>query len=178
MPRRTIEINPFSPKSINSAIMSLRREKKRLEEFRQAFLEELGKLIVEDIKARYHFANAQTPILKNDGYEVTAEITEDGLLIKSSGKSVLFLEFGTGVYSNGSEYSVDSQGWIYPGSYSELHRRTYQIWQRSGGRLYAYPDGSYVYDEPAARAYDYVIEHFDYYVENAINAAVRRVKGK
>ena len=141
MARRTIEVNPFSSKSINSAIMSLRREEKRLLEFHQAFFEELGKLIAEDIRARYKFVNAQTPILRNDGFEVTAEVTKDGLLIKSSGQSVLFLEFGTGVYSNSSGYSEDSQGWIYPGSWSEWHRHTYQMWERSGGRLYAYQIG-------------------------------------
>lgn len=176
MARRTIEVNPFSSKSINSAIMSLHREKKRLLEFQQAFYEELGKLIAEDIRARYRFVNAQTPILDNTGFEVTPEITKDGLVIKTSGKSVLFLEFGTGVESSDSEYSEDSQGWIYPGSYSEWHRHTYQMWERSGGRQYAYPDGTYIYDEPAAKAYDYIFENFDDYVEDAINAAIRRVK--
>ena len=73
----------------------------------------------------------------NQGVRVTINKIENGWSIVASGKSVYFVEFGTGdavTNSHGFQVSVP----IYPGSYSETHAQQYSVkgyWYYGGERL-------------------------------------------
>ena len=175
MARRTIEVNPFSSKSINSAIMSLQREKKRMLEFQTILLDELGKIIADQIDLSYRAVKVMDLHLNNGYFTVTPTVSKGNLEIRAEGESVWFLEFGAGIEASGSVYAPDSVGFV-PGSYSELHADTYREWEESNHTLHAYPDGSYFYEQPPAHAYDDIIFNFDYYLGEALNEAVKRMR--
>lgn len=168
MYRRTIEVNPFSSKSINSAIMSLRGEKKRLtEDFKAAFLKHLGAELHGQLQWEYDDANLNRI---NEEVEVDDPyIDADGkVVIRAYGNSIAFVEFGAGVYADGSEFIALQ---FYPGSWSEQHGRTYQEWVDAG------MPGEYRFNQEPVRAFDSIIRDLDIHVRNAAYSAYKEVYG-
>lgn len=163
--RRTIEVNPFSSKSINSAIMSLRREKKRLQEdFRREFLEELGK----EIEGFVDWQLSATARERNE--ECYCEHTVEGntVIIRAYGENVIFVEFGAGVYADNGEYQ---QLGFEPGVWSEWHYQTYQAWVAAG------MPGEYRSNQVAAHSFDNIINDLDTHINNAAYTAYKKVYG-
>lgn len=162
MYRRTIEVNPFSSKSINSAIMSLRREKKRLtEDFKREFLDRLGLELAGRVD------------LEIDHEDIYAEHTVDGdkVTIRAYGEGIAFIEFGAGVYADNGEFNAIHVQ-FYPGSWSEDHARTYQEWVENG------MVGEYRYNQEPVHSFDTIIRELDSYIRIAADYAYQKVYGK
>ena len=168
MARRTIEVNPFSSKSINSAIMSLQREKKRLtDDFKASFLKHLGAELHGQLQWEYDDA-ILNPI--NDEIEVDDPyIDGDGrVVIRAYGESIAFVEFGAGIYADDGEFIALQ---FYPGSWSEQHGRTYQAWVDAG------MPGEYKWNQLPVHAFDSIIRDLDRHVRNAAYNAYKEVYG-
>ena len=170
MYRRTIEVNPFSSASINSAIMQLRREKTALErndpgiqrKRRTALVKRVAELIADRIVERY----GEVPNVNAKKYPPKVEY--DGAMgkawVSAKGLGLFFIEFGTGVYATSGE------GWkygYYPGSWSEEHAQTFQKYMLSGGVEYADENGDYIFNYEAADAFVRAIGHLDEIVKEA-----------
>lgn len=115
MSERIIEIDPLDP----SSIIRARRETERwLQEFDkkvERFLAEIAKLGAETAQAAY-----------GNGATVTVEPTGDGYLIRADGRGVVFLEFGAGdAVAVDNKYAGEMPFGVYPGSWSEQHKRQY-----------------------------------------------------
>lgn len=168
--RRTIEVNPFSSKSINSAIMQLHREKTALEKNdpgiqrkrRTAFVKLVAEKIADRIVERY----AEVP---NDNAEKQRPKVEfDGAMgkawVSAKGVGLFFIEYGTGTYA------TSGMGWrygFYPGSWSQEHEGTFQEYIRTNGESFADENGEYIYNNEAADAFVRAIGHIDEIVKEA-----------
>lgn len=72
---------------------------------------------------------------------VITEPIEKGYKLIASGEDVFFVEFGTGVFA-GSDHpwtSKTTEVKIYPGSWAETHKQTWQKWIGSGKDPMGYP---------------------------------------
>lgn len=165
MARRTIEVNPFSSKSINSAIMSLRREKKRLtEDFKNAFMNKLGL----ELSGLIQLELGRQARWFNEDVDAEYEVQGDTIVLRAYGESVAFVEFGAGVYADDGEF-VAMQ--FYPGSWSEQNAKTYQAWVEAG------MPGEYQWDQEPAHSFDTIIRNLDSYVREAADYAYKEVYG-
>lgn len=103
---KTITIDVFSPSSIDAAIRELREYSKRVERKTDELRERIAYFIAKDASAAFNTAVADDLIgedfvtgsvdveVKNEGDNVT--------LIIARGEDAVFMEFGAGVYHNGS----------------------------------------------------------------------------
>lgn len=168
--RRTIEINPFSSKSINSAIMQLRREKTAIERnepgIHRKRRTELVKLVAKKIAERVTERYGEVPNVNAKKYPPKVEY--DGAMgrawVSARGLGLFFIEYGTGVYATSGE------GWKYgffPGSWSYEHEQTFQTYMLSGQKAYADENGDYIYNNEAADAFIRAIGRLDEIVDEA-----------
>lgn len=89
----------LSKKSIQSAIAQLEEYRNSLDAKAKRLAERLATIGKEDASIRFTQAFY-------DGYndtEVSVETSETGYVVVASGEAVCFIEFGAGVYFNGSE---------------------------------------------------------------------------
>lgn len=98
MARHTITVK-LNSKSIGSAIKELRAYRAWVERKTAELTERLAKLGAGE--ARVRFAGAQYD--GNNDAEVSVEAIDRGYKIVAAGQSVFFIEFGAGVYYNGTE---------------------------------------------------------------------------
>ena len=98
MAKRTITVK-LNSKSIGSAIKELRAYKAWVERKTKELARRLAELGAGEAKVR--FAGAQYD--GNNDAEVSVEAIDNGYKIVASGGSVFFIEFGAGVYYNGTE---------------------------------------------------------------------------
>lgn len=129
-----LTINVFAPDSVAQAAREIRERQARFEQKQAVFLERLGQAGVQVAQARFDAALAeydgeQTPIeVRLDRQGNTAEIV-------ASGRTVAFLEFGTGVshpeHSTGMfrhgtyGYGLGRlRSWHYPGRDGKEHTTT------------------------------------------------------
>ena len=168
MYRRTIEVNPFSSKSINSAIMSLRREKKRVEDFQAKFCEKLAERIERDMNVRLN------EVYHGNNGDYSLEVTQDGksVFVNLNGSQVAFIEFGAG--TSASDGTRQSLGFT-PGSWSWYNKSTYQMWELSRGQHFSDENGRYLYEQEAAHAFDMVLDQFPLLARLSANEAYHEV---
>ena len=88
-----IDINIFDDKSIDNAIKALDKYKRNLEKASAEIAERLAKLGAQTVDNAYHSVPEDKP------FDVFYEPTKNGWLIVALGENVIFLEFGTGVYT-------------------------------------------------------------------------------
>lgn len=129
-----LTINVFDPASAAQAAREVRGRQARFAQKRAAFLERLGEAGLQVAKARFDAALAeydgeQTPI------EVRLDRQGDAAELIASGRTVAFLEFGTGVshpeHSTGMfrhgtyGYGLGRlRSWHYPGADGKEHYTT------------------------------------------------------
>ena len=128
---KTITIQ-LSPGSCDKAIKELRAYEKKLKPKLDNACKRLAEIGAQEAQRFFDMAENG-----NQGVRVTINKIENGWSIVASGKSVYFVEFGTGdavTNSHGFQVSVP----IYPGSYSETHAQQYSVkgyWYYGGERL-------------------------------------------
>lgn len=128
-----ITVNPFDPKSIDDAIQMVKQYKRDFEQKESEFLRRLAEIGVR--VAQSGFATADY-----DGVNdvvVSMERTSNGYSVVASGKTVGFIEFGTGVkypeWDNaGMDYTPPKHGTYGKGQGKNPHGWWFK--QNDGGR--------------------------------------------
>lgn len=121
-----IHINAFDTQSLDRAIKQLQDYQKKLDEKAQEVAKRLAE--IGATRAEIDFENA--PYDGNKEFDISVEKTDNGYSVKTSGKSVLFVEFGAGVTYGGGHPQAAEFG-MGPGTWPEPHYRKYH------GQLYA-----------------------------------------
>lgn len=131
---KVVKINMLDSKSIQNAMWELERIKRKTETFAEDLVRKLADRGV-DI-ASYHFENAVYAGTNDVSIGVSFDKNGKSARILASGQSVLFIEFGTGVYKESApeeimniksgsvlehgEYGMgkanNPKGWVYVGS--------------------------------------------------------------
>lgn len=113
----TIRVNINDPDSIDDAIKSLKRAAAELKSKSDKALYRVAKLVADTAEAHY----ASGFLDENDDVNVTISPISNGYVVKASGESVCFLEFGAGAAAgNGYDTSVyEPPVDISPASWSE-----------------------------------------------------------
>jgi hypothetical protein len=97
--RKTVITTGFSEKEINSAIVLLKNYKREFLEREKRLVEGLAEIGLKEASVRFTTAMYDGT---ND-VSVHLDVTKNGYVIVADGKAVAFIEFGAGVYHNGSE---------------------------------------------------------------------------
>ena len=122
----------LSKDSCNKALKELEKYQKEIKPKMLEVCKRLAEIGAQEAQRFFDMAENG-----NQGVRVTINKIENGWSIVASGKSVYFVEFGTGdavTNSHGFQVSVP----IYPGSYSETHAQQYSVkgyWYYGGERL-------------------------------------------
>lgn len=128
-----ITVNPFDPNSIDDAIQMVKQYKRDFEQKESEFLRRLAEIGVRVAQAGFATADY-------DGVNdvvVSMERTTNGYSVVASGKTVGFIEFGTGVKypewdNTGMDYTPPKHG-----TYGKGQGKTPHGWwfkQNDGGR--------------------------------------------
>ena len=109
-----IKLNVLEIETIDEAIKAINDYSKTLKPKAKEIatrLSEIGKQVVD-------FSYSQS----GEDYYLTCITKGNSSMIIAEGDNVLFIEFGTGVYTNGDTYEMETEGLppIYAGSYSQL----------------------------------------------------------
>ena len=156
----------LSTKSINDAIRELKAFRDSLEGKKDTLLRELGEIGVREASVRFTTAMYDGV---NDS-EVSLEATNDGYAIVAKGKAVAFIEFGAGVYHNGSEPYPDPRpaGIVGIGEYGKGYgKRNTWVYRDDAG------DKVFTHGNPAAMPMWYASEE----MRSQIETIARRVFG-
>lgn len=97
--RKTVITTGLSEKEINSAIVLLQNYKREFLEREKRLVEGLAEIGLKEASVRFTTAMYDGT---ND-VSVHLDTTKNGYAIVADGKAVAFIEFGAGVYHNGSE---------------------------------------------------------------------------
>lgn len=89
----------LNTKSIDAAIRKVEKYKRWVDSKTQELVKRLAEVGLEEARVRFSSAEYSG---END-VEVTVEPIADGLKIVATGQAVFFIEFGAGVYYNGTE---------------------------------------------------------------------------
>lgn len=156
----------LSTKSINNAIKELKAFRDSLEGKKDKLLKELGEIGVREASVRFTTAMYDGV---NDS-RVSLEATNNGYAIVASGKVVAFIEFGAGVYHNGSEPYPDPRpaGIVGIGEYGKGYgkRNTWVYIDEAGDKVFTHGN-------PAAMPMWYASEE----MRSQIETIARRVFG-
>lgn len=128
-----IEINILDPASIDNAIRQVEQYQQKLERDMKYIVKEMAERGVDIIKAEY----AAAPYAGVKDYSVDYTISDEGYkaTIRANGQSVLFLEFGAGLFKASAPFAVldllsgqpmphgtygkgrgkNPKGWVYTG---------------------------------------------------------------
>lgn len=156
----------LSTKSINDAIKELKAFRDSLEGKKDKLLKELGEIGVREASVRFTTAMYDGV---NDS-DVTLESTNNGYAIVAKGKAVAFIEFGAGVYHNGSEPYPDPRpaGIVGIGEYGKGYgKRNTWVYRDDAG------DKVFTHGNPAAMPMWYASEE----MRSQIETIARRVFG-
>jgi hypothetical protein len=130
-----IVINPFDPKSIDTALKQVQQYKKDFKAKEQEFVRRLAEVGVRVAQAGFSTADY-------DGVNdvvVSMEKTANGYTVVASGETVGFIEFGTGVKypewdNTGMDYTPPKHGTYGKGQGKNPHGWWFR--QNDGGRAY------------------------------------------
>lgn len=160
--RKVIEVNPLSKKSINEAIKELKAEKEVLEKKKNKFTRLVAKEVAKRIEERYEEVDNSN--VKKGHITVWADGGFGKMIVGARGVGLFFVEFGTGTLAE------TQRGYLYgfyPGSWSQEHEKTFEMWVNSNGSLFSNADGSYKYNNEAADAFTKAIGNLDEIVRQA-----------
>ena len=117
--RKPVITTGLSKQSINSAIVLLQNYKREFLEKEKRLVEGLAEIGLKEASVRFTTAMYDGP---ND-VSVHLDATKNGYVIVADGKAVAFIEFGAGVYHNGSEPYPNPRpdGIVGIGEYGEGH---------------------------------------------------------
>ena len=126
-----IRMNILNPDSIDKAIARVNSYKNRLPERVEEILKELT-IMGEEIVDYSYFAS-------HEEYEVSCIVNGNSSMIIAEGSNVMFLEFGTGIYTEDTTEGMEAKGLppIFAGSYSQseglgMFSPDHQFWFHEG----------------------------------------------
>jgi len=122
-----LEINIYDRASINRAVNRIEKIKQRIQNI-DTYIQQLADIGVA--VAEEAFTGALTNPDFTEGVEVEAIPTDNGYTITASGSEVAFIEFGTGVFYNGSESYPGTRpaGIVGIGEYGKGHGKNPEWW--------------------------------------------------
>lgn len=132
---KTIKVNLFNENSIDKAIAELQKYSKSTKRKAEKIADELTKIGAKIVDDRYSMAHED-----NESYAVTYYTYKDkgfpSCAIVARGENVMFLEFGTGIYTDdfSDEFEHEPLPPIFGGS-----------WSQSEGKGHFRPDHQYWY---------------------------------
>lgn len=117
--RKTVITTGLNKQAINSAIVLLKNYKREFLEKEKRLVEGLAEIGLKEASVRFTTAMYDGT---ND-VSVRLDATKNGYVIVADGKAVAFIEFGAGVYHNGSEPYPNPRpdGIVGIGEYGEGH---------------------------------------------------------
>lgn len=141
---KVIRIDVFDPASIDAAVHELQEYKKRLERKADELRNRVAELIREKAQTDFYYAIADDLINEEaviGSVDVVVDDRGDYTLVIANGEDAVFMEFGAGVYHNGSVgsspnplgaglgYTIGSYGlgngaknvWGFRGADGEIH---------------------------------------------------------
>lgn len=124
----TIKVNLFDTESIDRAISKIKQYQAALDKKVNEIVEKLAQLGAEVVEFQYYSTH-------EDYYEVSCIVNGNSSMIIAEGENVMFLEFGTGVYTEDHTEEMETKGLpvIFPGSWSNTEgmgqfRPDHQYW--------------------------------------------------
>ena len=119
-----------SAESIDRALKELAEYKRKLKD-KQTEIVKRCALLGKEIAQRVYGGSVAVSVVPTNG----------GMKVRANGKSVCFLEFGTGVYADASRITAENVPVeVYPGSWSETEgAHTWSRWIESGKSEMTYP---------------------------------------
>lgn len=102
---KTIHVDVFDPKSVDAAVKELREYAKWVQAKTDELRERIAYFIARDASAVFNTSVADDLIgegITTGNVDVTVEDNGDYTLVIASGEDAVFMEFGAGVYNNGS----------------------------------------------------------------------------
>lgn len=126
-----IKINVLDIDSIDNAIAQLNAYSKSLQDKAEEIAKRLAVIGMQIVDYQYN--------LSHEEYEVSCITNGNSSMIIAEGSNVLFLEFGTGVYTEDNTEEMEAEGLppIFAGSYSQSEgmghfRPDHQFWYYEG----------------------------------------------
>jgi hypothetical protein len=164
--RKTVITTSLNKKAINSAIVLLQNYKREFLEREKRLVEGLAEIGLKEASVRFTTAMYDGV---ND-VSVHLDTTKNGYVIVADGKAVAFIEFGAGVYHNGSEPYPNPRpkGIVGIGEYGKGHGK-----QKAWGYLDENQELVITRGNPAAMPMWYASEE----IKNAVLKVVREVFG-
>ena len=124
-----IKINPYSKESVENAITQIKTYRDTIEPKVNEILSQLTALGGQIVEYQYYSPNAEYDT------EVSCIVNGNSSMIIAEGLNVMFLEFGTGIYTEDNSEEMESEGLppIFAGSYSQSEgtgqfRPDHQYW--------------------------------------------------
>lgn len=164
--RKTVITTGLSEREINSAIQLLKNYKREFLEREKRLVEGLAEIGLREASVRFTTAMYDGT---ND-VSVHLDTIPNGYSIVADGKAVAFIEFGAGVYHNGSEPYPNPrpQGVVGIGEYGEGHGK-----QKAWGYMDENNELVITRGNPAAMPMWYASEE----IKNSVLKVVREVFG-
>ena len=97
-----IKINALDPESIDNAIRKIERYKNSLQGKVEEILSQLAVMGMEVVDYAYGG--------NDEEYEISCIVNGNNAMIIAEGSEVVFLEFGTGVYTEDHTYEMETEG--------------------------------------------------------------------
>lgn len=126
-----IKVNVFDPASIDNAISQIKAYRNSLQSKIETIVERLAILGTQVVEYQYG--------LSHEDFEVSCITNGNSSMIIAEGDNVVFLEFGTGVYTEDHSSEMEAEGLppIFAGSYSQTEgmghfRPDHQYWYYEG----------------------------------------------
>ena len=156
----------LNQRAINSAIVLLQNYKREFLEKEKRLIEGLAEIGLKEASVRF------TTAMYDGTNDVSVHLatTKNGYVIVADGKAVAFIEFGAGVYHNGSEPYPNPRpkGIVGIGEYGEGHGK-----QKAWGYMDENDELVITRGNPAAMPMWYASEE----IKNAVLKVVREVFG-
>lgn len=158
-----IKINALDPESIDNAIREIERYKNSLQGKVEEILSQLAVMGMEVVDYAYGG--------NDEEYEISCIVNGNNAMIIAEGSEVVFLEFGTGVYTEDHTYEMETEGLppIFAGSYSQTEGMGHF---RAGHEYWYYNHKKYVGSIPMRGFYMASKE----IKEQAVNMAIKVFK--
>lgn len=131
---KKIQLDVFDEKSINNAIAELEAYKQEVESKTEAFLDVASSMMTEE--ALLNYSASEKDGLSDSSVSVNASTPEKGKRrVTAEGRSVLFLEFGTGITKSDSPSArgdLTSGEVVGHGEYGLKHGANEKGWHYNG----------------------------------------------
>ena len=109
---KTIEVDPFDVRSVDDAIKALQDYEKERKEKIAKYIQRLCEEGATAARTQYGISEDSKSLT------VSVKQTDDGGIITAKGEAVMFLEFGSGVYTTSHDLAVGMPFRIEAGSWS------------------------------------------------------------